>query len=145
MLESFQTFVRESSEQLQGVAATWGERHRLAVEGPPPPEPRCRCLAFLESSRLPFTFSESKAGQVLNSLATSMREARACVVLAPWLYQPLALFGEVQSPQADESAVQTSLLIELAELLPTLERVQVLLDRVRDARRTSNAAACGDL
>ena len=36
----------------------------------------------------------------------------------------------MQSPQADESAVQTSLLIELAELLPTLERVQVLLDRV---------------
>ena len=124
-----QTFVRESSEQLQGVTATWGERHRLAVEGPPRPNRGADACdpGELEAA---LHLSESKAGQVIISLATSMREARACVVLAPELYQPLALFGEVQSPQADESAVQTSLLTELAELLPTLERVQVLLDRV---------------
>jgi len=129
VLERFQTFVRESSEQLQGVTATWGERHRLAVEGPPRPDRGADACdpGELEAA---LHLSESKAGQVINSLATSMREARACVVLAPELYQPLALFGEVQSPQADDSAVQTSLLIELAELLPTLERVQVLLDRV---------------
>ena len=82
VLESFQTFVRESSEQLQGVAATWGERHRLAVEGPPRPNRGAdACVPGKLEAAL--HFSESKAGQVLNSLATSMREARACVVLAP--------------------------------------------------------------
>ena len=42
----------------------------------------------------------------------------------PWLS------GEVQSPEADESAVWDESLDRAGELLPTLERVQVLLDRV---------------
>eukprot|EP00913_Durusdinium_trenchii_P000795 g742.t1 len=83
------------------------------------------------SSQLGLSFSP--VGRVVHSLAASVEQARNCVDMGPKLYHALAVFGEVlgpESPEEDSLQTPSELLVEVAELLPTLRQARHLLRRV---------------
>ncbi|CAK9019640.1 unnamed protein product [Durusdinium trenchii] len=83
------------------------------------------------SSQLGLSFSP--VGRVVHSLAASVEQARNCVDMGPKLYHALAVFGEAlgpESPEEDSLQTPSELLVEVAELLPTLRQARHLLRRV---------------
>lgn len=128
VLERWSTVLKASTKSMREKAAVWDKRHLLAFEGAPA-SARCEPTGDVEELEDGLGLSKSSVGRVVESLALTIAEARSCLSATPELYRALAVFGEVQ-PESEEDSSQLGLLVEMAELLPALEKVQKLLVRV---------------
>ncbi|CAE8687170.1 unnamed protein product, partial [Polarella glacialis] len=142
VLQRWHSFLGESSQLLKAQLAPPALWRRLPARGPAQVSNFEESLKRQQnqvrssaSAELAASLSQgsSAVGRVVCSLTTSVAEARVCISTAPELCRTLALFGESLGPElADEDMLQTpsSLLIEMADLLPTLRLLRKLLDRV---------------
>lgn len=109
VLERWQSFSAETSRLLSGLAAP--------ARGAPAAGPLSVDLGL----------ALSPVGRVVSSLSAAVREARRCVAEAQPLYVALSVFGETE---ADSLQTPPALLLKLAELLPELRSVRLLVRRV---------------
>lgn len=127
VLERWHGFMAETSKLLKSLEPpAW--RYRLPLSRLTVTTPTTSQVDW--SNQLGLSFSPT--GRVVYSLSASVEQARSCLAQAPQIYDALGVFGEALGPEMpEEDSLQTpsSLLIELAELIPTLSKARQLLRR----------------
>eukprot|EP00931_Biecheleriopsis_adriatica_P019704 TRINITY_DN13361_c0_g1_i2.p1 TRINITY_DN13361_c0_g1~~TRINITY_DN13361_c0_g1_i2.p1 ORF type:complete len:1202 (+),score=292.24 TRINITY_DN13361_c0_g1_i2:38-3643(+) len=134
VLGRWQEFIGESSRLLRAQLSLPAEWRRLPPRGSAK-EPWLSAEADEAgtSATSSLCLGATVVGRAVAALASTVEEARRCKSAAPELCRALAIFGEALGPESDgEERLQTppQLLVEMAELLPTLRSLRQLFARI---------------